>query len=163
LIDTTGQWDLGIPAPASFSQTWHDDVPIVFFFDFNQNGLNDTLPRSASQIIMDVEAMGGHEPDSPTLCFMDPNVRTIDGVTSARSCQSELMVDATAAAPTNQYRPVTPFRTKENIGDAGTGYGVLWVGGAGAPGVGGEQIYFDLSYRGYVEPERQLVPQISVP
>lgn len=54
-------------------------------------------------------------------------------------------------------------RTKENIGDAGTGYGVIWVGGAGAPGVGGEQIYFDLSYRGYVEPERQLVPQISVP
>jgi len=158
LIDTNNDWDLGIPSGA-ITQTSHSPIPAVWGFDFTHEQLNDTLPKSASQVILDVEATGGNQSDAVTLCFLDPNYPVIN-VGTARSCQSELMLDGRGPIdPSDLYLPITPFRTKLNLGSGSDGYGAIWIGGAPYSTVVGAQIYFDLAYRGYVEPERQLIPQ----
>jgi hypothetical protein len=162
-------WDLGIPTTAvgivgvkpipanSFSAL----SPAVDPIDFTIDGAANPVPLSASAIILESEAYA-HE-GADTMCFLDPNQPGFGLIApQSRSCQSEQQLDTDGPGT---YRPLSPFRTHVNIGQsttAGNGYGEIWIGGFCSPNASGK-IYFDLSYRGYIEPERQLVSQLPVP
>jgi len=175
-------WELGIPTgllqnPAGVVRsTQIHRNPSLFNFDFTQDGLSDSLPLSASQVILETEGYsgGGLANAVSTLCFIDPNhVNDLTATPNIRSCQSELLMDGNnSGSETSLYQPLTPFRTQINIGYSDGGaidggpylgsYGEIWLGGNGDP-TATSQTYFDLAYRGYVEPERQLIPYVGLP
>jgi hypothetical protein len=141
----------------AFKNAHHLWLGTVTPIDFTLDGLTDVLPLSASQVVYDFEGYA-HDGVTDTACFMDPNVPLIAPVTLARSCQVEIQMDPEFG----NWVPLHPVRASVNIGNstvAGNGYGETWIGTACTPPNGGMS-YFDIAYRGYVEPERQLVPQI---
>jgi len=155
-------WDLGIPSGPIRGEKEIAPDPGVFGFDFTADGLSNVFPLSASKVILDVEGHSDSGGISTTLCFLDPSNPTISAA-MRRTCQSELMMDAVTNGG-NNFVPYFPFRTSLNLGLGSSGYGEFWVGGATwVMSTMGSQTYFDLSYRGYVEPERQLVPQATIP
>jgi hypothetical protein len=158
-------WDLGIPSGGIRSTFIANPVPQEFGIDFTRDGLNDVFPLSASKVILDTQAHSDNGEISTTLCYLDPNNHAVDDG-GLRSCQSELMLDSPSISPEDVFfMPYYPFRTSLNLGlGSGSQYGEFWVAGLAIPSAtSGGQTYFDLSYRGYVEPERQLVPNATIP